>query len=240
MYVIKARRHGCVQNDSETYLTGVTGLHSQLRRSCNPVTQSCAFHCHFAHICAFSLYCLNNSYGYGYGYGYGCGCNCSYRCWHTVNCTLRIKLHWNFNQNTNFLWMKCICKCHLQVLSHFFPGLNVLTSTLPNNGGSRISATSSPPSTATTSRMRMPKKLPPGSDSAPVMDHNVAQNSTNDSTNVSQRPSFPCGGHIQACRTRWPLVGSAGNGLCLVMHGLQQRKQQTRQQRQRFVASFTS
>ena len=33
----------------------VTGLHSQLRRSCNSVTQSRAFHCHFAHARAFSL-----------------------------------------------------------------------------------------------------------------------------------------------------------------------------------------
>ena len=56
MYVIKARTHGCVRNDSETHSTGVTGLHSGLRRSCNPVTQSRAFHCHFAHIRAFSLY----------------------------------------------------------------------------------------------------------------------------------------------------------------------------------------
>ena len=56
MYVIKARTHGCVRNDSETHSTGVTGLHSRLRRSCNPVTQSRAFHCHFAHTRAFSLY----------------------------------------------------------------------------------------------------------------------------------------------------------------------------------------
>ena len=35
-----ARRHGWVRNDSETHSTGVTGLHSRLRRSCNPVTQS--------------------------------------------------------------------------------------------------------------------------------------------------------------------------------------------------------
>ena len=56
MYLIKARARGCVQNDSETHSTGVTGLHSQLRRSCNPVTQSRAFHCHFAHTRAFSLY----------------------------------------------------------------------------------------------------------------------------------------------------------------------------------------
>ena len=41
-----ARTHGCVRNDSETHSTGVTGLHSRLRRSCNPVTQSRAFHCH--------------------------------------------------------------------------------------------------------------------------------------------------------------------------------------------------
>ena len=47
MYVIKARMHGCVRNDSETHSTGVTGLHSQLRRLCNPVTQSSVFHCHF-------------------------------------------------------------------------------------------------------------------------------------------------------------------------------------------------
>ena len=56
MYVIKAKTHGCVRNDSETHSTGVTGLHSRLRRSCNPVTQSRAFHCHFAHTRAFSLY----------------------------------------------------------------------------------------------------------------------------------------------------------------------------------------
>ena len=30
-------------------------LHSRLRRSCNPITQSRAFHCHFAHTHAFSL-----------------------------------------------------------------------------------------------------------------------------------------------------------------------------------------
>ena len=46
----------CVRNDSETHSTGVTGLHSRLRRSCNPVTQSRAFHCHFAHTRAFSLH----------------------------------------------------------------------------------------------------------------------------------------------------------------------------------------
>ena len=34
----------------------VTGLHSWLRRSCNPVTQSRAFHCHFAHTRAFSIF----------------------------------------------------------------------------------------------------------------------------------------------------------------------------------------
>ena len=45
----------CAQFHSETHSTGVTGLHSRLRRSCNPVTQSCAFHCHFAHTHAFSL-----------------------------------------------------------------------------------------------------------------------------------------------------------------------------------------
>ena len=45
MYVIKARTHRGVRNDSETHSTDVTGL----RRSCNPVTQSRAFHCHFAH-----------------------------------------------------------------------------------------------------------------------------------------------------------------------------------------------
>ena len=56
MYVIKARTHGCVRNDSETHETGVTGLHSRLRRSCNPVTQSRAFHCHFAHTRAFLPY----------------------------------------------------------------------------------------------------------------------------------------------------------------------------------------
>ena len=58
MYVIKARTHGCVRNDSETHSTGVTGLHSRVRWSCNPVTQSRAFHCHFAHTCAFLLYDL--------------------------------------------------------------------------------------------------------------------------------------------------------------------------------------
>ena len=42
MYVIKARMHGCVRNDSETHSTGVTGLHSRLR-------------CHFAHTRVFSL-----------------------------------------------------------------------------------------------------------------------------------------------------------------------------------------
>ena len=40
----------CVRNDSETHSTGVTGL------PCNPVTQSHAFHCHFAHTRAFWLY----------------------------------------------------------------------------------------------------------------------------------------------------------------------------------------
>ena len=60
MYVIKARTHVCVWNDSETHSTGVTGLHSQLRRSCNPVTQSRVFHCHFAHTRAFSLYTRTN------------------------------------------------------------------------------------------------------------------------------------------------------------------------------------
>ena len=34
----------------------VTGLHSWLRRSCNPVTQSRAFHFHFAHTRAFSIW----------------------------------------------------------------------------------------------------------------------------------------------------------------------------------------
>ena len=58
MYAIKARTHGCMRNDSETHSTGVTGLHSRLRRSCNPVIQSRAFHCHFAHTRAFSLYAL--------------------------------------------------------------------------------------------------------------------------------------------------------------------------------------
>ena len=58
MYVIKARRHGCVRNDSETHETGITWLHSRLRRSCNPVTQSRVFHCHFAQTRAFSLYSL--------------------------------------------------------------------------------------------------------------------------------------------------------------------------------------
>ena len=58
MYVIKARMHGCVRNDSETHSTGVYELHSRLRRSCNPVTQSRAFHCHFAHTRAFSLYSI--------------------------------------------------------------------------------------------------------------------------------------------------------------------------------------
>ena len=53
--VIKARMHGCVQNYSKTHSTGVTGLHSRVRRSCNQVTQSRAFHCHFAHTHAFSL-----------------------------------------------------------------------------------------------------------------------------------------------------------------------------------------
>ena len=62
MYVIKARTHGCVRNDSETHSTGVTGLHSRLRWTCNPVTQSRAFHCHFAHIRAFSLYNFMYSY----------------------------------------------------------------------------------------------------------------------------------------------------------------------------------
>ena len=45
-------------------------LDSRLRRSCNPVTQSHAFHCHFAHSHTFSLYgfiprsdlCLNQSW----------------------------------------------------------------------------------------------------------------------------------------------------------------------------------
>ena len=32
------------------------GLHSRLRRSCNPITQSRAFHCHFTHTSGFSLY----------------------------------------------------------------------------------------------------------------------------------------------------------------------------------------
>ena len=50
MCAIKAR------NGSETHSPGVTGLHSRLRRSCNPGTQSRAFHCHFAHTHAFSLY----------------------------------------------------------------------------------------------------------------------------------------------------------------------------------------
>ena len=40
----------------------VTGLHSWLRRSCDPVTQYRAFHCHFAHTRAFSIlsqtYCV--------------------------------------------------------------------------------------------------------------------------------------------------------------------------------------
>ena len=59
MYVIKARTHVCVRNDSETHSTGVTGLHSQSR----------AFHCHFAHTRAFSLY--NKSRGiYHKGYIY--------------------------------------------------------------------------------------------------------------------------------------------------------------------------
>ena len=49
------REHGCVRNDSETHSTGVTGLHSRLRWSCNPVTQSRAFHCHFAHQCVLAI-----------------------------------------------------------------------------------------------------------------------------------------------------------------------------------------
>ena len=50
MCVIKAGRHWCVRNDIETHRsTGVTGLHSQWSRLCNPVTQSLVFHCHFAH-----------------------------------------------------------------------------------------------------------------------------------------------------------------------------------------------
>ena len=60
MCVIKARTHGCLRNDRETHSTGVTGLHSRLCRSCDPVTQSRAFHCHFAHTRAFSLYKLIN------------------------------------------------------------------------------------------------------------------------------------------------------------------------------------
>ena len=56
MCVIKARTHGCVRNDSETHSIGVTGLHSRLRQSCNPVTQTRAFYCHFIHTHAFSLY----------------------------------------------------------------------------------------------------------------------------------------------------------------------------------------
>ena len=38
MYVIKVRAPACVRNDSEKHSTGVTGLHFQLRRSCNPIT----------------------------------------------------------------------------------------------------------------------------------------------------------------------------------------------------------
>ena len=34
MGVIKAMSYGCVQNDSETHYTGVTGLHPRLRHSC--------------------------------------------------------------------------------------------------------------------------------------------------------------------------------------------------------------
>ena len=49
MCVIKAGTHWCVRNDIETHSTGVTGLHSQWSRLCNPVTQSLVFHCHFAH-----------------------------------------------------------------------------------------------------------------------------------------------------------------------------------------------
>ena len=56
MYVMKARMPRCVQNYSETHSTGVTGLHSWLRWSHNPVTQSIVFHCHFAHTRAFLLY----------------------------------------------------------------------------------------------------------------------------------------------------------------------------------------
>ena len=54
--MIKARTDGCVRNDRETHSTGVTGLHSRLCPSYNPVTQSRAFHCHFAHTHALSLY----------------------------------------------------------------------------------------------------------------------------------------------------------------------------------------
>ena len=62
MCVIKARTHECVQN---THSTGVIGSHSRLRGSCNQVTQSRAFHCHFAHSRALSLF-----YMYMYIYTY--------------------------------------------------------------------------------------------------------------------------------------------------------------------------
>ena len=56
MCVINARTHGCVRNDSETHPTGATGLHDRRGRECNPVTQTRAFRCHFAHTHAFTLY----------------------------------------------------------------------------------------------------------------------------------------------------------------------------------------
>ena len=55
MHVIKARMARHVRNDSEMHSTGITGLHSPLRRSCNPVTHSRVFHCHFAHTRAFVI-----------------------------------------------------------------------------------------------------------------------------------------------------------------------------------------
>ena len=53
---LKRERTGVCEMTVKRIRLILLDLHSRLRRSCNPVTQSRAFHCNFAHTRAFSLY----------------------------------------------------------------------------------------------------------------------------------------------------------------------------------------